>query len=278
MEDNAALAQKVKDYGFVEKEFFQIANGQGDQLNGFFLKPSDFDENKQYPLLIFQYGGPGSQNVSNSWAGGHFVWHQYLAQNGYIVAVIDTRGTGYRGEAFKKVTYKQLGKYETEDLISAAKTLGGYNYIEKDRMGVWGWSYGGYMSSLCILKGNDVFKTAVAVAPVTTWRYYDTIYTERYLQRPQDNPSGYDDNSPNTHADKLKGNFLLVHGTGDDNVHYQNAEVVINELIKHNKYFSMMAYPNRSHGIYEGENTSGHLRELLTRYLKDHLEAGPKNR
>ena len=268
MEDNATLAQKVKEYGFVDKEFFKIDNGKGDQLNGFFLKPADFDANKAYPLLIFQYSGPGSQNVSNSWAGGHFIWHQYLAQNGYIVAVVDTRGTGYRGEAFKKVTYKQLGKYETEDLIAVAKTLGRYSYIDKDRIGVWGWSYGGYMSSLCILKGNDVFKTAIAIAPVTTWRYYDTIYTERYLQRPQDNPSGYDDNSPNTHADKLKGNFLLVHGTGDDNVHFQNSVILQEEFIKAGKQFDSFFYPDKAHGL---SGRRQHLYQMMTDFVVENL-------
>ncbi|MEO9482286.1 MAG: S9 family peptidase [Ekhidna sp.] len=268
MEDNQALAQKVKDYGFASKEFFKITNDNGDQLNGFFLKPSDFDENKKYPLLIFQYSGPGSQNVANSWAGSHYIWHQYLAQNGYIVAVIDPRGTGYRGEAFKKVTYKQLGKYETEDLVSAAKTLGGYAYIDENRMGVWGWSYGGYMSSLCILKGNDVFKTAIAVAPVTTWRYYDTIYTERYLQRPQDNPSGYDDNSPNSHADKLKGNFLLVHGTGDDNVHFQNSVALQEELIKEGKQFDSFYYPDKAHSL---RGRRGHLYQMMTNFIMEKL-------
>ncbi len=268
MEDNADLAKKVNDYGFAPKEFFQIDNENGDQLNGFFLKPADFDESKKYPLLIFQYSGPGSQNVSNSWSGGHFVWHQYLAQNGYIIAVIDTRGTGYRGEAFKKVTYKQLGKYETEDLISAAKTLGGYAYIDESRMGVWGWSYGGYMSSLCILKGNDVFKTAIAIAPVTTWRYYDTIYTERYLQRPQDNQSGYDDNSPNSHANKLKGNFLLVHGTGDDNVHFQNSVVLQEELIKAGKQFDSFYYPDKAHSL---SGRRGHLYQMMTDFIMEKL-------
>ena len=268
MEDNSALSAKVGTYDFAEKEFFQITNDNDDQLNGYFLKPSDFDENKKYPLLMFQYSGPGSQNVANTWAGSHYVWHQYLAQNGYVVAVLDTRGTGYRGADFKKVTYKQLGKYETEDMISAAKTLGSYQYIDEDRIGVWGWSYGGYMSSLCILKGNDVFKTAIAIAPVTTWRYYDTIYTERYLQRPQDNPGGYDDNSPNTHADKLKGNFLLVHGTGDDNVHFQNSVVLQEELIKAGKQFDSFYYPDKAHGL---SGRRGHLYQMMTNYIMEKL-------
>lgn len=268
MEDNKDLLDKSKSYDFAKKEFFQIDNGNGDKLNAFFLKPTDFDPQKKYPLLIFQYSGPGSQQVANRWGGGHFIWHQYLAQNGYIVAVVDTRGTGFRGEAFKKVTYKQLGKYETEDLISAAKTLGSYAFVDQSRIGVWGWSYGGYMSSLCILKGNDVFKAAIAVAPVTTWRYYDTIYTERYLQRPQDNPSGYDDNSPNTHADKLKGNYLLVHGTGDDNVHFQNAVALHNELVSAGKQFDSFYYPDKAHGL---GNRRGHLYQMMTKFIMEKL-------
>ncbi|WP_420576080.1 S9 family peptidase [Ekhidna sp.] len=268
MEDNQELAQKVKEYGFAEKEFFQLTIETGSTLSGFFLKPSDFDENKKYPLLIYQYSGPGSQNVSNRWGGSHFIWHQYLAQEGYIVAVIDTRGTGYRGEAYKKLTYKQLGKYETEDLIFSAKTLGAYDFIDQDRIGIWGWSYGGYMSSLAILKGNDVFKAAIAVAPVTTWRYYDTIYTERYLQRPQDNPSGYDDNSPNSHAEKLKGNFLLVHGTGDDNVHFQNAVALQDELLNAGKQFDSFYYPDRAHSL---GNRRGHLYQKMTRFIMEKL-------
>ncbi len=268
MEDNQKLAQKVKDYNWVQKEFFVLTNSEGIQLNGFFLKPADFDEGKKYPLLIYQYSGPGSQNVANRWAGGHYAWHQYLAQNGYVVAVVDTRGTGARGEAFKKVTYKQLGKYETQDLIFAAKELSTYPGIDIDRIGIWGWSYGGYMSSLCILKGNDIFKTAIAVAPVTTWRYYDTIYTERYLQRPQDNPGGYDDNSPNTHADNLKGNFLLVHGTGDDNVHFQNSVALQNELIEAGKQFNSYYYPDKAHSL---RNRRGHLYQMMTDFIMKKL-------
>ncbi|MEO1254630.1 MAG: DPP IV N-terminal domain-containing protein, partial [Bacteroidota bacterium] len=268
MENNQQLVQKAKDYDWVEKEFFKLTNPEGIQLNGFFLKPVDFDENKKYPLLIYQYSGPGSQNVANRWAGGHYVWHQYLVQNGYVVAVVDTRGTGGRGEAFKKVTYKQLGKYETQDLIFAAKKLATYPGVDANRIGIWGWSYGGYMSSLSILKGNDIFKTAIAVAPVTTWRYYDTIYTERYLQRPQDNPSGYDDNSPNSHADKLKGNFLLVHGTGDDNVHFQNAVTLQNELIDAGKQFDSYYYPDKAHGL---GNRRGHLYQMMTDFIFEKL-------
>ena len=259
---------KAKEYGWVNKEFVTLDNGQGTQLNGYFLKPSDFDETKSYPLLMFQYSGPGSQQVANRWAGSHFTWHQYLVQNGYIVVVVDPRGTGYRGEEFKKMTYKQLGKYETEDMISVAKQLANYSYIDQDRIGIWGWSYGGYMSSLAILKGNDVFKTAIAIAPVTTWRFYDTIYTERYLQKPQDNPSGYDDNSPNTHAAKLRGNFLLVHGTGDDNVHFQNSVTLQNKLIDKGKQFDSFYYPDKAHGL---GNRRPHLYQMMTDYLMEKL-------
>ena len=268
MEDNKVLRKKLEEYDFVDKEFFTIENNSGDYLNAYFLKPSDFDPNKKYPLLIYQYSGPGSVNVDKRWRGGNMILHQYFTQNGYIVAVIDSRGTGNRGEAWKKATYKQLGKYETEDLISAAKTLAGYGYIDEERIGIWGWSYGGYMSSLAIMKGNDVFKAAVAVAPVTTWRYYDTIYTERYLQRPQDNPEGYDENSPIRHVNKLKGNYLLIHGTGDDNVHFQNAVALQNELLNAGKYFDSFYYPDRPHGM---GNRRPHLYQMMTDFLLEKL-------
>ncbi len=268
LEDNNELAEKAKQYKWVSKEFLEIDNGSGTMLNGYFLKPLDFDASKEYPLLMFQYSGPGSQQVANSWAGSHFAWHQYLVQNGYIVVVVDPRGTGYRGEQFKKVTYKQLGKYETEDMIGVAKQMANYAYIDEDRIGIWGWSYGGYMSSLAILKGNDVFKSAIAIAPVTTWRFYDTIYTERYLQKPQDNPSGYDDNSPNTYANRLKGNFLLVHGTGDDNVHFQNSVTLQNKLIDGGLQFDSFYYPDRAHSL--GDRRP-HLYQMMTDFLFEKL-------
>ncbi len=268
LEDNAGLAQVTADYQVSDKEFFTFNTVDGTSLNGFYLKPKDFSAGKEYPVLVYQYSGPGSQNVSNSWSGSHFTFHQYLVQQGYIVAVIDTRGTGSRGEAFKKLTYKQLGKYETEDLIATGKYLANLPFIDSDRIGVWGWSYGGYMSSLAILKGADVFNTAIAVAPVTTWRFYDTIYTERYLQRPQENASGYDDNSPIQHADKLTGNFLLIHGTGDDNVHFQNAVALQNELIKAGKQFDTFYYPDKAHGL---GNRRGHVYEMMAEFLLEKL-------
>jgi dipeptidyl-peptidase-4 len=219
---------------------------------------------------MYVYGGPGSQNVLNAWGGSRDFWHQHLAAEGYLVASIDNRGTGARGRDFKHATYANLGKLETIDQIEGAKYLAKMPFIDSSRIGIWGWSYGGYMSSLSLMIGNEVFKTAIAVAPVTTWRYYDTVYTERYLQTPQLNPAGYDDNSPITHVNKLKGNFLLIHGTGDDNVHFQNAVDLVNALIAANKQFESFYYPNRNHGI-SGGNTTWHLYTQMTDFLKRKL-------
>lgn len=267
--DNGGLRDAIKAYDLAEKEFFTFNTVDGTELNGYMLKPTDFNASRKYPLLIYQYSGPGSQNVNNSWgSGSHFIWHQLLLQNGYIVAVVDTRGTGYRGADFKKLTYKQLGKLEVIDQIEAANYLGSLDYIEEERIGIWGWSYGGYMSSLAILKGADVFKTAIAVAPVTTWRFYDTIYTERYLQRPQDNPSGYDDNSPIQHVEKLKGNYLLIHGTGDDNVHFQNAVALQDKLIEAGKDFKTFYYPDQAHGLSRSRK---HLYQMMTNFILENL-------
>jgi dipeptidyl-peptidase-4 len=270
LEDNAALTKKAEEYALRPKEFFSFPTTDGTTLHGYMLKPANMDVNKKYPLLIYQYSGPGSQNVTNSWGGGHYYWHQMLVQKGYIVAVVDTRGTGGRGAEFKKITYEQLGKYEVEDHMEGAKYLGGLPYVDEERIGIWGWSYGGYMSSLAILKGADLFKAAIAVAPVTNWRYYDTIYTERYMGLPQDNPSGYDENSPTSHAGKLVGNFLLIHGTGDDNVHFQNAVALQNALIAAGKQFDSFYYPDRAHGIYQG-NARPHLFSMMTNWLEENL-------
>ena len=219
---------------------------------------------------MFVYGGPGINTVNDSWDGGNTFWFNHLASQGYMIVSVDARGTGYRGAEFKKVTYKQLGKYETEDQISAAKYLSSLPYVDGSRIGIFGWSYGGYMSSLCITKGADVFNTAIAVAPVTNWRYYDNIYTERYMQTPQENASGYDDNSPINHVEKLKGNYLLIHGMADDNVHYQNSVEMSAALIKANKQFAEMMYPNKNHGIYGG-NTRLHLYTLMTNFILKNL-------
>jgi dipeptidyl-peptidase-4 len=269
LEDNAALKKTMEGFNFTKKEFFKI-NANGTDLNAWKILPTNFDKTKKYPVLMFVYGGPGINTVNDSWNGGNAMWFNHLASKGYMVVSVDARGTGYRGAEFKKVTYKQLGKYETEDQIAAAKYLATLPYVDGSRIGMFGWSYGGYMSSLCITKGADVFKTAIAVAPVTNWRYYDNIYTERYMQRPQDNASGYDDNSPINHVDKLKGNYLLIHGMADDNVHYQNAVEMSAALIKANKQFTEMMYPNKNHGIYGG-NTRLHLYTLMTDFILKNL-------
>lgn len=270
LEDNQELRGKLSTFAMSEREFFTFNTVDGTILNGYMIKPADFDPNRKYPVLMYVYGGPGSQNVMNSWGGTRDFWHHHLAAEGYIVACVDNRGTGARGRDFKHSTYANLGRLETEDQIAGAKYIGSLPFIDKSRIGIWGWSYGGYMSSLSLMIGNDVFKAAIAVAPVTTWRYYDTIYTERYLQTPQQNAAGYDDNSPITHVNKLKGNLLLIHGTGDDNVHYQNAVDLVDALIKADKQFETMYYPNRNHGI-SGGNTSWHLYSLMTDFIKRKL-------
>ncbi|WP_318840750.1 S9 family peptidase [Reichenbachiella ulvae] len=270
LKDNAKLKETIKEFGLSEKIFFQITGADSKQLNAFMLQPTDMDSTKQYPLLIYQYSGPGSQNVKNGWSGSHYYYHQMLAQNGYIVVYVDSRGTGGRGEKFKKMTYMDLGKLEVQDLIASAKSLGKLDFVDADRIGIWGWSYGGHMSSLSIMKGGDVFKAAVAVAPVTNWRFYDTIYTERYMRTPQENPEGYDSNSPNTYASQLKGNFLLIHGTGDDNVHFQNAVTLQESLIQSNKQFDSFYYPDKAHSLYGGK-TRTHLYSMMASWIMENL-------
>jgi dipeptidyl-peptidase-4 len=270
IKDNAPLQEKLTNYKMSQKEFSTI-NINGNDLNMWMIKPADFDAQKEYPLLMFQYSGPGSQQVANRWNGTNDYWHQMLAQQGMIIVCVDGRGTGLKGRDFKKVTQKELGKYEVEDQIAAAKELAERSYIDKNNIGIWGWSYGGFMSTNCLLKGNDIFTTAIAVAPVTSWRFYDTVYTERYMQTPQENASGYDDNSPINYADKLEGNYLLVHGTGDDNVHVQNSRRMINALVAANKPFDIAMYPDRAHGIRKGENTRLHLYHKMTNFIAQHL-------
>lgn len=221
---------------------------------------------------MFQYSGPGSQRVTNSWNNSRDYWHLMLAELGYIVACVDGRGTGFLGRDLKKITYKELGKYEIEDQIEAAKELGKLPYINAKQIGIWGWSYGGYMSSLAITKGADIFKMAIAVAPITSWRFYDSVFTERYMQTPQENPTGYDDNSPINFAELLKGDYLLIHGTGDDNVHVQNSMRMTNALVDANKQFEFFIYPDRTHGIKEGNNTSLNLYQKMTNFIEKNLE------
>ena len=269
IKDNSALLDRLSTYKYSNKEFSTI-NVNGNDLNMWMLKPYDFDASKTYPLLMFQYSGPGSQQVANSWSSSRDYWHQYLAQQGYIVACVDGRGTGYKGVDFKKVTYLNLVKYETEDQIQAAKQLSDLSYIDESRIGIWGWSYGGHMSTNCLLKGNDIFKMAIAVAPVTSWRFYDTIYTERFMRTPQENPNGYDDNSPFNYPELLKGDYLLVHGSGDDNVHVQHTMRMVEALIQADKQFDWAIYPDKNHGIYGG-NTTMHLYTKMTNFLHEKL-------
>ncbi len=270
MENNSALIESMKEYGFAKQEFFTFKTSENIELNASIIKPINFDPSKKYPVLMYVYGGPGSQTVLNSWGWYDFIWYQMLAQKGYIIVSVDNRGTGSRGAEFKKCTYLQMGKFETIDQIEAAKYLGTLNYVDKDRIGIWGWSYGGFMSTLCMTKGADYFKMGMAVAPVTNWRYYDNIYTERFMKTPKENPSGYDDNSPINHVDKLKGKFLLVHGLSDDNVHAQNSMDLITALVNKNKQFEMQFYPNKNHGIYGGY-TRLHLYNRLTDFILKNL-------
>ncbi len=267
LEDNKDLKAVLSNYGKERKEFGKFKTSSGQELNYWIIKPEKMESGKKYPLLFYVYGGPGSQEVLNSQSrASDYMWFRMLAQKGYVVACVDGRGTGMRGEKFKKCTYMELGKYETEDQIEAAKYFGSLPFIDKDRIGIFGWSYGGYMSSLCISKGADYYKAAIAVAPVTNWRYYDNVYTERFMRTPQENAEGYDTNSPINHVEKLKGNYLLIHGTADDNVHYQNSMDLITALVKANKQFEHFAYPNKDHGIYGG-NTRLHLYTLMTDFI-----------
>ncbi|CAN1508569.1 DAP2 Dipeptidyl aminopeptidases/acylaminoacyl-peptidases [Flavobacteriaceae bacterium] len=270
IENNVALADKLKAYNLPSKEFFVLKTEKGNELNAWIMKPKDFDANKKYPVFMYQYSGPGSQQVNNDWNGTDDYWFMMLTQQGYIVACVDGRGTGFKGAEFKKCTQKELGKYEVEDQIDAAKVIGNYPFVDKSRIGIFGWSFGGFMASNCIMKGNDVFKMAIAVAPVTNWRFYDSVYTERYMQTPQENASGYDENSPINHVDKLKGKFLLIHGSGDDNVHVQNSMQMMEALIQANKQFDSQIYPDNNHGIYGGK-TRIQLYTKMTNFILSNL-------
>ncbi|WP_068844887.1 S9 family peptidase [Flavobacterium chilense] len=270
IENNQALADKLKAYNLPAKEFLVLKTAKGNELNAWILKPKDFDPSKKYPVFMYQYSGPGSQQVNNDWNNSDDYWFLSLTQQGYIVACVDGRGTGFKGADFKKVTQKELGKYEVEDQIDAAKVIGAYPYVDASRIGIFGWSYGGFMASNCIFQGNDVFKMAIAVAPVTNWRFYDSVYTERYMQTPQENASGYDQNSPINHVSKLKGKFLLIHGSGDDNVHVQNSMQMMEALIQANKQFDSQIYPDKNHGIYGGA-TRIQLYNKMTNFIKENL-------
>lgn len=270
--DNAALKAKVAVLRLGPTEFRQVDVGNGVKLNAWLIKPPNFDSTAHYPVLFYVYGGPGSQTVLDGWGGSRFLWHQMLAQRGYIVASVDNRGTGARGRAWRKIIYKQMGVVETQDQAAAARAIGRLPYVDSTRMGMWGWSYGGFMSLNVMTQTPGVFSMAVSVAPVTHWKYYDTIYTERYMGLPQDNAAGYDKGSPLTYAKNLKGRLLMVHGSGDDNVHFQNTEMMVNALVAANRPFSLMVYPNRTHSI-SGGTTTQHLYTLLTKFIVENLPA-----
>ena len=267
--NNKSLIEKLESYNFSEKEFSTIQIN-GSELNMWMIKPADFDANKKYPLLMFQYSGTGSQQVSNRWGDSRTLWHKDLANQGFIIACVDGTGTGFKGSKFKKSTYLNLVKYESLDQIAAAKTLGELPYVDHNRIGIWGWSFGGHMATHCLLTGNDIFSFAIAVAPVTNWRFYDTIYTERFMRTPQENPEGYDLNSPINYADQLKGDFLIIHGSGDDNVHVQNTMRMVEALIQADKQFEWMIYPDKNHGI-SGGNTRKHLYTKMTNFIFKNL-------
>lgn len=270
IENNNRLANRVHEYGFQPKEFFTFENQGGTTLNGYMIKPDDFDPSRKYPVFMFLYGGPGSQEVTDQWGERYLAWFQMLTQQGYVIACVDNRGTGGRGEEFKKMTYLNLGKIETADQIDAANYLKNLPYTDPSRFGVFGWSYGGYMSTNLILHGHDVFKMAIAVAPVTNWRWYDTIYTERYMRTESENPEGYHDFSPVYFAEKLEGAYLLVHGLSDDNVHFQHSAEMARALINAGKDFEAMYYPNDNHSI-SGPGSKLHLFRLMTEFIKQNL-------
>ena len=270
LKDNTRLKNKLVNYDLSQKEFFTFKNRNGNDLNCWMIKPPNFDPTKKYPVYVNIYGGPGHNTVTDSWGGTSGMYHHLLSQKGYIVASVDPRGTMYRGKAFEHATYLQLGKLETEDFIDFGNYMVDQAYVDGERIGIQGWSYGGYMTSLCMTKGAEVYKMGIAVAPVTNWRYYDTIYTERFMRTPQENPNGYDDNSPINHVDKLKGKYFLIHGSADDNVHYQNSMEMINALVAANKQFDLFFYPDRNHGIYGG-NTRLHLFNMMLEYTLNNL-------
>ena len=271
MENNSELADYIGSKRLPRKEFMQVTVHDSVTLNGYRIVPSDFDTTRKYPVLVYVYGGPDSQTVTDRYSYGQRAnWHRYLASRGILVYSFDNRGTKARGADFKKVVYKQLGYYETEDQIAAARQIAQEAYVDSSRIGIWGWSYGGYMTSLAMERGADLYKLGIAVAPVTHWKFYDTIYTERFMQRPQDNPEGYKNSSPLYDADQIEGKFFIIHGTGDDNVHFQNSVEMVDQLIEADKDFKTLFYPNRAHGI-SGGNTRRHLYRNITDFVMEHL-------
>ena len=266
--DNAALNRKLAEYALPAKEFFSFQTSDGTTLNGWMMKPADFDESRKYPVIMYQYSGPGSQEVLDRFG---ISWETYMASQGYIIACVDGRGTGGRGAAFEKCTYLNLGVREARDQVETALYLGLQPYVDKERIGIWGWSFGGYMTLMSMSEGTPVFKAGVAVAAVTDWNYYDTIYGERFMRTPQENADGYRASSAFTRAENLHGDLLLVHGSADDNVHFQNCAEYAEHLVQLGKQFDMQLYTNRNHSIYGG-NTRMHLYTRLTNFFNTHLK------
>jgi len=277
LSSNDSLKETIKDLKKLPVEFFRVDIGDGVKLDGWMMKPYNFDESKKYPVLFYVYGEPWSQTVLDQFTSLQYLWYLMLTQKGYIVISVDNRGTpAPRGREWRKCVYKQIGVLAPSEQAKAARKISEWKFIDDDRLAIWGWSGGGSMTLNALLQYPEIFNTGIAVASVPDLALYDVIYQERYMQTPKTNPDGYKQGSPITYAENLKGNLLIIHGTGDDNVHYQGVEKLINEFIKYNKQFTMMAYPNRSHGIYEGEGTYLHLYTLMTRYLLEHLPSGGK--
>ncbi len=276
LETNIAIAEKLKTVNTGKTEFFKVLAPEGHTIQCLKILPPNFDSTKKYPVLMHCYGGPGYQVVTNEWNSFDYFYHQYLAQKNCIVVLADGRGTDGRGGEFRKSTYGQLGNLEHKDQTAVANYLKSKSYVDQKRIGIWGWSFGGYLSTLCLLKSPDIFSCAIAVAPVTNWRFYDNIYTERYMGLPKDNPQGFDQNSPTNYAQNLQGNLLLIHGTADDNVHIQNSYALQNELLKHNKNFEHFYYPNKNHGIFGGTTRYNLYQKMYIFIEKNLLDNGNK--
>ena len=270
LQDNTVLKNTIKVLALPQKEYFSFTTSQGVELNGYMLKPTGFDQSKKYPVVITQYSGPNSQRVADDWGKG-ICWEDYLVQEGFLVVCVDPRGTAARGEDFRKITYLQLGKYESEDMVETAKYLGTQSFVDKNNIAIYGWSYGGFMTLLTMEKGGDLFKAGISVAPVTSFRFYDSAYTERYMRTPSENAEGYDENAPLTHAGDIKGRLLIIHGTANDNVHVQNTYEFTAKMVQEGVQFDMAIYTNRDHKI-KGGNTSMHLYTKMTNFLKEQLQ------
>ena len=270
LSDNAALRQRLVTLNIPSAQLFTVPMPDGTQLDAYRILPAGFDSTRRYPVLMHAYGGPAAPQVIDAWGGSRYLWHVSLAQQGYVVVVVDNRGAAFRGRAFRKATQLRLGLQEAEDQIDAARWLGQQSWVDASRIGFWGWSFGGYLSTMVAAKGGDLFKAVIAVAPVTDWRLYDTIYTERFMWTPTDNATGYQETAPQNFVAGIRARFLLVHGTGDDNVHPQNSVQLIEQMVRANRPLQQLFYPNRTHSI-SGGNTTVHLYEALTRFIRENL-------